>query len=213
MLSPRTFQQAPAARQSSPTSQADRGFGDARESVGTQADSPRGHDFASVSVQAPAPPAGGAPIQMWPEWEDLKKMGKGILNIPSDTADAYRAVRGSQTGPLNEGPRSDLASHLQKYPNPQFFTKKLGEVNRGLGLNTSAPLPDDKAKKYIHDSSMVESGQMLGSTAFFRSSADWLGRGNYPAFALNALGGMASAFSPTQLTKAMAEDRRRKTGR
>ncbi|MEM8997426.1 MAG: hypothetical protein AAGF23_21760 [Acidobacteriota bacterium] len=106
--------------------------------------------------------------------------------------DAMAGLFGSKTGPLPQGPRSDLDTHLRQYDRPEPFTGAVDFVNKGLGVNTDAPLPEDKAKKYMHDTAAVQSGDMSNSYAFGSSAYDWMKRGNFTAAFMN-LGGMMAA--------------------
>ena len=119
--------------------------------------------------------------------DDKKKEKESFFQ---DSFDSYSAIRGSGMGPLNQGPRSDLDTAIRTYPPSElkFFPRQLDNINKQLGVNTSAVLPPDKRDKYVDDLHAVQSGEMSNSKAFFRSGVDWFKRGNFSGSALNFLG-------------------------
>lgn len=164
--------------------------------------SPRGFDTNSSPAVAPhrvqqisfaRPPGPGTGQSVVQMNGDGKKR--------SNFMDAMHGLFGSKTGPLPQGPRSQLDSHLRQYDDPEPFTSSVDFVNKGLGVNTSAPLPQDKANKYMHDTTAVQQGTMSNSYAFGSSAWDWAKRGNYTAASMNFLGMMASGAHDHQKMK------------
>lgn len=137
-------------------------------------------------------------VQRWPIIGDTD-YGKNL-------SDAWAGFSGPKIGPMPEG-RSELDGILRQYPQKNFFPWAVDHVNKGMGINTDAPLPASKSSEYIDSVNKVQSGDMTNTAAFYKSSRNWLKHGNYPAALLN-LGGMG--FSA--MVEGMDEDRRRKTG-
>ena len=121
--------------------------------------------------------------------------------------DVYKAFTGSKTGPFNQGSRNDLDTSLRQYPRKKLFTEMLDMTNRGLGMNTGVPLPQDKSDIYKEHAKRVQNGTMSSTEAFGRSTFDWARRGDIPGTVMNGLGTMFSL-----MYEGMEEHRKRKTG-
>ena len=122
--------------------------------------------------------------------------------------DVFKALNGSKTGPLPQGPRSDLDASLRGHTTKKLFTAMLDETNKGLGINTSVPLPPDKAAIYADHATRVQRGSMSSTEAFARSSYDWAKRGDSPGAVANGFGTVFAALS-----EGMEAHRKRVTGR